>query len=328
VSAAPPPSRDEVLAFLEGRPGTPGTAADLEPLTGGGWSSAWAYRAGGEELVVRFGPEVSWYEADRMAMAFAGEDLPVPEVREVGTTGSGRAFAISVRHHGRFLEDTPVEQAGAIAPTLTRLLVALYRVPAAPDTPVVWHRGGPPAGSWREFLLAGLVDDPGKVVHGWSAALAGDRELAALSAAATERVRALVDACPERRDLVHGDLLHGNVLVSPDACRVEAVLSWKCSVRGDFLFDAAWCSFWAQPFHPGIAAADPLSGVLRAPSVRAEPGALLDAAARHHCYELHIGFTHLGWNVWIGDQANLAATARRLAEVLERGPLPIGSGRE
>jgi hypothetical protein len=113
------------------------------------------------------------------------------------------------------------------------------------------------------------------------------------------------------------------VLVSPDARRVEAVLSWKCSVRGDFLFDAAWCSFWAPPFHPGIAAADPLSGLLRAPSVRAEPGALLDAAARHHCYELHIGFTHLGWNVWTGNQADLTATARRLAEVLERGPLPL-----
>jgi Ser/Thr protein kinase RdoA (MazF antagonist) len=109
----------------------------------------------------------------------------------------------------------------------------------------VWHQGAAPAASWREFLLAGLVDDPGKLVHGWSAALAADRELAALSAVAAGRVRALIDACPERRDLIHGDLLHGNVLVSPDAGRVEAVLSWKCSVRGDFLFDAAWCSFWA-----------------------------------------------------------------------------------
>ena len=42
--------------------------------------------------------------------------------------------------------------------------------------------------------------------------------------------------------------------------------------RGDFFFDAAWCSFWA-PFHLGIAAADPLSALLWAPSVRAEPGA-------------------------------------------------------
>ena len=312
-------SREEVVAFLCGQPGTP---EDLEALSGGAWSSAWAYRAGGEELVVRFGAEVSWCEADRMAMAFGGPDLPVPEVREVGSTTSGRAYAISVRHHGRFLEDTPVEQAGAIAPTLTRLLVALYCVPAGPDTPVVWHQAGPPAGSWREFLLDGLVDDPGKLVRGWSAVLAVDPDLAALSAAVTERVRALAEACPERRDLVHGDLLHGNVLVSPDARRVEAVLSWKCSVRGDFLFDAAWCSFWA-PFHPGIAAADPLSGLLRAPAVRAEPGALRDAAARHHCYELRIGFTHLGWNVWTGDQAGLAASARRLAEVLERGPLPL-----
>jgi len=312
-------SREEVVAFLGGRPGSP---QDLEALSGGAWSSAWAYRADGEELVVRFGPEVSWYEADRMAMAFGGPDLPVPEVREVGTTPSGRAYAISVRHHGRFLEDTPAEQAGALAPTFTRLLIALWRVPASPNAPVFWHQAGPPAGSWREFLLAGLADDPGKPVHGWSAALAGDRELAALSAAACGRVRALADACPERRDLVHGDLLHGNVLVSPDARRVEAVLSWKCSVRGDFLYDAAWCSFWA-PFHPGIAAADPLSGLLRAPGVRAEPSTLLDAAARHHCYELHIGFTHLGWNVWTRNQAALAATARRLAEILERGPLPL-----
>ncbi len=317
--SAEPPSREEVLAFLGGRPGA---AEDLEALSGGWWSSAWAYRAGGDELVIRFGPEVSWYEADRMAMAFAGPDLPVPEVREVGMTPAGRAYAISVRHRGRFLEDTPVAQAGAIAPVLTRLLVALYRVPAGPDVPVLWHQRATSAVSWREFLLDGLADDPGKPVSGWSAALAADQELASLAAAVTGRVRTLVDACPERRDLIHGDLLHGNVLVSPDARRVEAVFSWKCSVRGDFLFDAAWCSFWA-PWHPGIAAADPLSGLLRAPDVRAAPGALRDAAARHHCYELHIGFTHLGWNLWTGNRADLAATARRLAEVLERGPLPL-----
>src|SRR6185437_2551695 len=32
-------SRDEVVAFLEGQPGTP---EDLEALSGGAWSSAWA----------------------------------------------------------------------------------------------------------------------------------------------------------------------------------------------------------------------------------------------------------------------------------------------
>ena len=52
------------------------------------------------------------------------------------------------------------------------------------------------------------------------------------------------------------------MLFSPDAGRVEAVLSWKCSVRGDFLYDAA----------------------------------------RHHWYQLHIGFIHLGWNLWTGTR--------------------------
>lgn len=307
------PSQDEVAAFLAQHSG--GTASDLEPLIGGAWSSAWAYRAGEEELVVRFGRERSWYEADRMAMAFSGPDLPVPQVREVGTTPNGRAYAISVRHHGRFLEDSPVDRADAVAPTLTRLLVALYRVPAAPGTPVMWHPAGAPAPSWRELVLSRLVDGQGAVP-------AADPKLAALSTVVCERVRTLIAACPERRDLIHGDLLHGNVLVSPDCHRVQAVLSWKCSLRGDFLYDTAWCSVWGPVFYPGIAAVDPLAGLLEDPVVRADQSALADAAVRHHCYELQIGFTHLASSLERWDQKHLTATAELLAELLDRGPLP------
>jgi len=320
ASGSPSLTREEITAFLTELHRQP--VENLEPLGGGWWSSAWGYRVCDDELVVRIGLDASWYEADRMAMAFARTDLPVPEVREVGLAPDGRAYAISVRHRGGFLEDTPPEQAGALASTLAGLLLALHDVPAEPDSPVLWHQRGAPPCSWRDFLMAGLIDDPDKVVHGWSSTLSVDPQLAALSVRVVESIRALLGAVPERRDLVHGDLLHGNVLVSPDASRVEAVFSWKCSVRGDFLFDAAWCSFWA-PWHMAIAAADPLPMVLAAPSVRAEPGALVDAAARHHLYELQIGFTHLGWNIWSGNQPDLVATAQRLSEVLERGPLTL-----
>jgi hypothetical protein len=47
---------------------------------------------------------------------------------------------------------------------------------------------------------------------------------------------------------------------------------------------------------------------------------LEDAALRHHCYELQIGASHFGWNVWRGDQDTLRAVADRTAEILERGP--------
>jgi aminoglycoside phosphotransferase (APT) family kinase protein len=310
----------QVAAFLAERHA--GRIEDLEPLGGGWWSSAWGYRFGAEELVVRFGRNMSWYEADQMAMAFTRPGLPVPEVREVGLALDERAYAISVRHHGRFLEDTPVELRAPLASTLTSLLVALYTVPASADSPVLWHPPGAPLISWRQFLLDGLVDDPESASYGWSTTLAADPKLAKLSSGVEERIRSLVDSCPERRDLVHGDLLHGNVLVSLGADRIEAVFSWKCSVRGDFLFDAAWCSFWA-PWHAGMVAVDPFSDVIASPAVRADPGALVDAALRHHCYELHIGFTHLGWNIWTGNQTELEATVLRLSEVLERGPLPL-----
>jgi aminoglycoside phosphotransferase (APT) family kinase protein len=314
-----PLKREHVASFLARLYDRP--VAHLEPLGGGFWSSAWGYQANGEELVVRFGRNKSWYEIDRMAMAFDGQGLPVPAVRDVGIAPDGRAYAISERHRGIFLEEIPIEQAPALAPTLTGLLVALHDVSAAPDASVLWHSPDAPPVSWRQFLMAGLVDDPDSMVHGWSASLSADPTLSRLSLGATERISALADALPERRDLVHGDLLHGNVLVSPDARRVEAVYSWKCSVRGDFLYDAAWCTFWA-PWHEGIAAMEPLAGVLAAPTVRVDPSALVDAAARHHCYELQIGYTHLGWNIWTGIQSDLDATAKRLSEVLDRGPLP------
>ena len=319
---APELSRADVAAFLAGRHRE--AVEDLEPLGGGFWSAAFAYRAGGRELVVRFGADAAWFEADRRALAHAGPDLPVPEVVEVGSALGG-AYAISVRHHGGYLEDVRPDQAAAAGPMLGRLLGALRAVPAPAGAPVDWHAAVPVPGlTWREWLADGLVDDPSRPVHGWRARLEDDPAIARLYRAGGARVRGLLDACPERRDLVHGDLLHANVLVSADASRVTAVFSWKCSVRGDFLYDTAWCSFWSA-WYPGIAAVEPWQLTLTGPGSAADleapgdPGALADAGARHHCYQLHIGLVHLGWSVWVGDEAALGAVARHLETVLEAG---------
>ena len=95
------PSLDEVRRFLTARHG--GTVADLELLHGGFWSAAYGYRVDERELVLRFGQVRDWFEMDRAAMAYNAPDLPVPEVLEIGDAFGG-SYAISVRHHGRFLE--------------------------------------------------------------------------------------------------------------------------------------------------------------------------------------------------------------------------------
>lgn len=63
---------------------------------------------------------------------------------------------------------------------------------------------------------------------------------------------------------------------------------------GDHLYDTAWCTFWGDHAHAGIAAAVNRSFTD-------------DEAERVRCYELHIATTHLGWYAWTDDRADLDA---------------------
>jgi aminoglycoside phosphotransferase (APT) family kinase protein len=309
-------SEDQARKFLTAECGS---VEGLEPLGGGFWSTAFGFSLRGGDFVVRFGENREWFEADRAAMAFGSPSLPVPEVIEVGEAFGG-VYAISVRYQGIYLENVGREQVAAAGPMLASLLGALFEVPKSPDLPVLWHSHPGSALTWRDWLLQALVDNPGRETHGWREALAADSRLDGLFSACEAQINELVHACPERRDLIHGDLLHANVLVTEDARRPNAVFSWKCSLRGDFLFDVAWCAFWSA-FHPGIAAAEPWNRVLQAPWAETDPTALMDASIRRHCYELHIGATHLRWSTWVGDFAMLSQVADRLSDVLDRGPL-------
>jgi hypothetical protein len=318
MPTAPDLSLDEVGDFLAHRYGS--TVGGLAALSGGFWSSAYGYEIDGHELVIRFGSIRSGFEADRKAMEFDRPGLPVPAVLEIGDAFGG-AYAVSVRRCGRFLEEVAAEESVVAGPMILNLLASLYGIQTEVDASVDWLSAG--AGSaltWRQWLIDGLVDSPTRPNYGWSSTLAANDEFDGLFWRCRERIEGLLEACPERRDMVHGDLLHGNVLVSENADQVNAVISWKCSVLGDFLFDAAWCAFWGRVAHPGIAAADVFGRVLAAPWAAADPTALADAAHRRHCYELHIGATHLGWSAWVGDEAALSSIGGALSLILDQGP--------
>jgi aminoglycoside phosphotransferase (APT) family kinase protein len=260
----------------------------LERLAGGFWSAAFGYVCDGAELVVRFGRDRSWFETDRDAYANNSDALPIPRVIDIGDAFDDVSFAISERAHGVFLEDV------ADATSLVTSLLGGLR--AAPPADVDY--------TWRDWLLGGIDHAGRNGVH--RAAVARDAYAGPIADRAESAVRSMLDALPERRDLVHGDLVHKNVLVAPDASRINAVFSWKCSARGDALFDAAWLAFWG-PWFPGIGAVDVWS--------IADDGSA-DAADRFGCYQRHIGLTHLCWYAQINDADNLRRCAERLAELL------------
>jgi aminoglycoside phosphotransferase (APT) family kinase protein len=289
-------SLDEAQSFLNRYHDS--AVEGLERLSGGVWSAGFGYRAGGDELVARFGQNRDWFETDRRMREFASDDLPIPRVRDIGDAMNGTCFAISERAYGRFLEDIDPSESEALSGVVTRILRALREV-AEQDADY----------TWRQWLLGGL--DREGYNGQWWARIAANPAVAPIADAAQARVRELLDACPEKRELVHGDLMAKNVLVADDLSAVRAVFSWKCSARGDSLFDVAWLSFW-DTWSPGIAAIDPWS-------LRLDDGSP-EAAIRHHCYELHIGATHLCWNTQIEDEAELRKVADKLAELLESGP--------
>jgi aminoglycoside phosphotransferase (APT) family kinase protein len=296
------PADADVIEFLRSHHGV--DPAGLEVLSGGFWSAAFGYRIGDDEFVLRLNDSPEGFRADELAMRYSSSALPVPEMLAIGE-GLGRWYAVSRRHRGRFLEDVGPDEADALGPTVVALLGALRVVP---DSGV-----GTP--SWHHWLLDGLTDEPGHHTSGWRARLAAEPAAERTFVAADARIRSLLEACPDRRELVHSDLLHYNVLVTPSADAVTAVFSWKCSTWGDALYDLAWCTFWGR-WHAGIGALDLWDRV--GPTLPASQA--VDADVRHHAYELQIGASHLGWYATVGDADMLGWTVRQLDELLEHGP--------
>ena len=301
---------------------------DLTPLAGGFWSTAFAYTLAddlnNDGYVLRFNANAEGFEIDRAAHAFAAAGLPVPEVLEIGQA-MGCCYAISRRHPGRFMELVEPDAAPALSGAIGDLLQKMRRVPER--SLVQWYApvsGAPVSGapatdlSWHQYLLRAIKPSQERPQNDFDSALRARPALHQLHETACQRIQELLPCCPERRDLVHGDLLHQNVLVSADADRVTAVFSWKCSAFGDFLYDVAWCTHWA-PWHPGIAAVDVYQLTLAADDLSATDR--LHMAERHHCYELQIAASHIGWYLWTEDEENLALLADGLSERLSRGPL-------
>ena len=306
--------REAAARFVADRYGSK-AATTVAVLGGGDWSRAFSFRVDHHERVVRFGRYPEDFLKDQHAMAFSRPELPIPKVLEVGEA-LDRFYAISDRHFGVFLET--LDEAGwhRLLPALLRGLDALRGIEF--EGGVDWFGGtngspGSPVG-WRQWLLASLEDHPGARVSGWRAALQEKPPIDRVFVAGEKALRELLEYCPESRHLLHRDLLNRNVLVSEDASRLEAIFDWGCSLAGDFLYEAAWLTFWA-PWYPALEALD-LRRILRDHYRRIglEVGHF---DARLRCYELQIGLEHIAYATFTGRADHQEAVARRTHELLE-----------
>ncbi|MCP5101376.1 MAG: hypothetical protein GY943_38000, partial [Chloroflexi bacterium] len=196
------PSIEQISTWLTGLHNA--EIRDLISLSGGFWSSAYAYRVGTQDLVLRLSDMAEGFAIDAEAMRFKGPNLPVPNVIDTGKV-LGFNYAISERHYGRFIETTSANEGNAVGSALETLLAALRAVATSENDGVTWYaQEGSTNVSWHGWLTNGLVDNPAAHVSGWRTKLAENPVIDNVFERCVSRIHELLPACPERRDLVHG----------------------------------------------------------------------------------------------------------------------------
>ena len=294
-----------VLDFLRDRYGP----AVGEPvlLKGGAWSTAFAFTDGGRSLVVRFGSHPEDYEKDRVAGSWSRPHLPTPTVFEIGDAFGG-AFAVSQRLRGDPIDGLPPDRLAAATRSLLRAREALEGVEPPGHGYGMWRADNrrAPHDRWADFLTAVPARDDDRL-RGWRERLAEATDAQRVFDAGQAALERLVHYCGDRRGVIHGDLLAGNVLVTRDD-QISGVLDWGNSLVGDPLYDIAWLLF-CRPWHPGIDAE-----LLRTWG-RARPDTThLDE--RLLCYQLHIALDSMQYQAFARHDDDLRTTTRATIALL------------
>jgi aminoglycoside phosphotransferase (APT) family kinase protein len=278
-------------------------AQDLVPLSGGLWSTTYAFRENGREYVVRFHERRDDLEKDRFAARWASPALRVPHIVEIGDLATG-AYGISERVRGGQIDELDAEGMRRILPSLFAAMDAMRGADLAGTSGWgLWHGdGNAPFPTWREMLLRhskerDLVASHAVGLHGFDAG--------------TARMRDLLAFGPDRRHLVHDDLLYHNVFA--DELGV-VLLDWGASIYGDFLYDAALLTFW-WPYYEKWRSID-IDALVREHFARGVP----HFGERLRLCEMDIGVSHIPFQLAHRDASNAAWTAKR---TIERASAPL-----
>lgn len=295
-----------VLAHYGDRASTP------EVVGAGEWSQAYAFILDGDEAVIRFGQHGDDFAKDAFMGNIATTALPIPKVLEVGEALDGY-FAVSERRHGEFLDALDGAQLRAVLPSLLTTLDAIREVDISASSGFGgWSpdRRGPHDG-WADALLSIGEDRPR--LGSWRSALEQSPVGTESFGLGLARLRELAPALPDERQLIHGDLLNRNVLVTGD--EITAVFDWGNAMYGDALYEAAWFLYW-WPWFPDWSQIDVRETLMRHWERHGSVFANLDE--RLLAYQLHIGLDHLAYTAGTNRRDDLRRNDQQVRALLSR----------
>ncbi|HEX4215328.1 MAG TPA: phosphotransferase [Candidatus Dormibacteraeota bacterium] len=224
----------ELLSFLRR---LHGRQVHIQPLAEGVESRACAYTMGGDAFILRVGAAGPGFRKDHLAYHRFGSALvPVPEVVALGPYAPGLEYCISRRLPGFTLQDAPSAVVEATLDVTLEAMLAIWAtdISFTAGFGVLDDVGRAPSATWRSYL-EGIVGDRTRYLPAAVGAENSSRVLHCLAW--------LMTACPEDRQLIHGDFGANNLLT--DGLRITGVLDWDVASCGDPLWDVATALFWA-----------------------------------------------------------------------------------
>jgi hygromycin-B 4-O-kinase len=271
--------------------------SDLSPIDQGEWSSAYSYRSGEDEFIIRFSHLDEDFRKDQFAYSFVSPKLPIPRIVKIGEAFGGY-YAISEKAVGVAIDTLDPTGMKQVVPSVIALLDALRTADISYTRGFGgWDiHGNAPCASWKESLLDIANDHPDGRIHGWREKLASSSLGIDQFNHLFQQFSSLVGKCPEDRHLIHADLLHYNLLVADS--RISAVIDWGCSRYGDFLYELAWFTFWS-PWFSSMQGID-FQKLARQHYIKIG----LDVPhfdERIKAYELHIGLDSIAYLSFIGN---------------------------
>ena len=293
-------SNQQLLQFLTEKYGS---EPQWTPIAEGMESRVFTFIWDDQEYILRVNPNQSGFQKDRWCFQqFHSEELPIPEILEIGSFSPHYAYSISHRLSGITLEDSAIPILQQLTPYVSQVwrVISQAPLPSSEGFGPFNEYGHASFSSWQSFLQSTIR---GKNRQ-WDRLFASNLLDATALQPVMQNYLKLIEYCPEEHKLVHGDFGSNNVLT--DGQKITGVLDWDCALYGDPLFDVAGSFFWS-----------PWLDCMRIQSefFHKTLGNEADFALCLQCYQLRCGLEEIHENALVGNQKLLNWLLNRTMQI-------------
>ncbi|MEC8596230.1 MAG: aminoglycoside phosphotransferase family protein [SAR324 cluster bacterium] len=293
-------SNQQLLQFLTEKYGS---EPQWAPIAEGMESRVLTFIWGDQQYILRVNPNPSGFQKDRWCFQqFHSEELPIPEILEIGSFSFHYAYCLSRRLPGITLEDSAIPTLQQLTPYVSQVWKVIHQslLPSSEGFGPFNECGHATFSSWQSFLQSTIRGKDQQWDHLFASNLL---DATALQPVMQSYLR-LTGHCPEERKLVHGDFGSNNVLT--DGKKITGVLDWDCALYGDPLFDVAGSFFWSPWLDCMRIQSEFFQRTLRNEA---------NFAVRLQCYQLQCGLEEIHENALAGNQKLLNWLLNRTMQI-------------